>query len=83
MTDNPTPLEAIKWLTQRGRRTKVGDDVHTLIANVIRQLVAERAALNGQINKLEKEIAKLTAPKPISPAKAAGVDGSGEWGAVC
>lgn len=71
-----TPYEALTWLKRRAKHVKIGRDVHTDVADVIRTLISDRTALQKEVTTLEQQIAVLQKPKRT---RAFGTEGDGEW----
>lgn len=71
-----TPHEALTWLKRRARHVKIGRDMHTDVADVIRKLIADRTELQKEKESLEQQIVTLQKPKRT---RAFGTEGNGEW----
>lgn len=71
-----TPHDALTWLKRRSATIRIGKDECTEIAMVIRTLIADRAALNTKVDKLEAEVAALQKKRERVPFE---VEGQGNW----
>lgn len=75
--DSWIPQEAIAWLKRMSRKNKFGVNNYEGVLNVIRSLLQDRVTLNKEVQRLEKEIARLQ----TKPTKSHyGIEGQGQWG---
>lgn len=73
-----TPDHALRFLLAYAARIKYGENQYMETANLIRKMIQERRDLQNRVDELEKEVIRLTTPKP-KRTRAYGTEGNGEW----
>lgn len=70
--------QALTWLLFKANKIKFGTNQYLEIANLIRSLLRQRAALEKKVDNLEAEVARL---QKIKTRRAYQTEGDGEWSA--
>lgn len=79
-TDSPPDtinlMGVLVWLRLMSKRVRFGKDNYLETLTALHNLIQERSELNKQVEKLEKEIARM---KQHRSSDTWGVKGQGEW----